>query len=90
MEIITRQAREAVVVRELSDENGLYLLESKIAGEKEGETVQYEYIRKGRFPDGNQSSGSVIHIVFYVGEVPVGGHDVANFNSETGEWVESV
>lgn len=89
MEVISHFAENTTPVRELSDEQGLYLLEMKIEGENPGETTQYEYRRKGAFPDGNRSSATVIHIVYYEGEMPVpGGHDVANFDSETGEWKE--
>ena len=88
MEVISRFAENTILTRELSDEQGLYLLEVKIEGENPSEITQYEYVRKGRFPDGNQSSGTVIHVVYYQNEVPIGGHDVANYDSETGEWKE--
>lgn len=88
MEVISRFAENTVPVRELSDEQGLYLLEVKIEGQNPGETTQYEYMRKGQFADGNQSLGTVIHVVFYEDGVPCGGNDVANYNPETGEWVE--
>lgn len=81
-----RQAEKAVVVRELSDEQGLYFLEAEVKGEKLGEITRYEYCRKGHFPDGNKSTGTVIHVVFYEGDTAVGGHNIADFNSETGEW----
>ncbi|MEK7609976.1 MAG: hypothetical protein AAB470_02560 [Patescibacteria group bacterium] len=86
LEVIARYIENATFVRELSDEQGLYLLEVKVQGEKTGETIQYEYIRKGKFPNHNESVSTVIHIVYYENEIPVGGHDVANFDSETGEW----
>lgn len=89
LEMIARIAENAVPVRELSDEQGLYLLETKIEGDTPGETTQYEYRRKGQFPNGNQSLETVIHVVFYQDEVPCGGHDLVNYNSETGEWIET-
>jgi hypothetical protein len=89
MEVVSRFAEGFVLVRELSDEQGLYLLEAKIEGEKPGETTQFEYMRKGQFPNGNQSSETVIHVVFYQDGIPCGGHDVANRDSVTGEWVET-
>jgi hypothetical protein len=85
-EAISRFAENAKLVRELYDEQGLYLLEVKIEGGAPGETAQYEYIRKGAYPDGNQSSGTVIHVVYYENEVPVGGYNVADFNYDTGSW----
>jgi len=86
MEAISRLTETSEVVRELSDEQGLYLLEAKVPGDEPGEFVQYEYIRKGRYPDGNESSATAIHIVYYEGEAPVGGHNVADYDQETGEW----
>jgi hypothetical protein len=88
MEVISRFAENSIVVRELSDEQGLYLLEVKVEGKEPGETTQYEYIRKGRYPDGNMSAATVIHIVYYQNGMPIGGHNVADYNHETGEWIE--
>jgi len=51
--------------KELNDEQGIYYLEIKIKGEKEGEVVSYEYRRKGEFPEGHKSSGTSIHIATY-------------------------
>jgi hypothetical protein len=86
LEVISSIAESAEIVRELSDEQGLYLLEAKIECDTPGETTQYEYIRKGRYPDGNQSAATVIHIVYYENEMPVGGHNVADYNYNTGKW----
>lgn len=88
MGIIARFAEKATLVRELSDEQGLYLLEAKIEDDTPGEVTQYEYMRKGQFPNNNSSAETVIHIVYYQDGVPCGGHDVASFNSETGMWVD--
>lgn len=89
MEVISRYAENAEMVRELSDEQGLYLLEVKVPGEKEGETTQYEYMRKGRFPNHNEASETALHKVYYDGEMPVGGDKVAIYNPETGEWTDA-
>ena len=53
LDIIRRFEANAKVSRELLDEKGLYLLEAQIEGPELGETVQYEYMRKGRFPNHN-------------------------------------
>ena len=89
MEAISRYAENATLVRELSDEQGLYLLDVKIEGEKPGETTQYEYMRKGRFLNQNQASETAIHKVYYEDEMPVGGEKVAVYKSESGEWEEA-
>jgi hypothetical protein len=89
LEAISRYAENAEIVRELSDENGLYLLEAKILGEKPGEITQFEYMRKGTFPNHNESVETAIHKVFYENEIPVGGESVAVFKPETGEWIHA-
>ncbi len=88
---IRRYAENVELVRELSDQQGLYLLEVKVVSEheKEGETTQLEYVRKGRFPNTITSSDTSIHKVYYKGDMPVGGDKVAAFNNETGEWVDA-
>jgi len=88
LEIISRFAENIIPVRELSDEQGLYLLEVSVPSEKVGEVTQYEYMRKGKFPNNNESLLTVIHVVYYENGIPVGGNDIANYNSETGEWEE--
>ncbi len=86
---IARHAEGAAFVRELSDEQGLYLLEVKIEGEKPGEIIQYEYMRKGRFQGVGQSSETAIHVVYYENDVPTNGQKIAIYNAESGEWVNA-
>ncbi len=86
LSVISRFAENAEFVRELSDEQGLYLLEVKVPGEKPGEITQYEYMRKGIFPNQNQSSETAIHKVYYENDTPVGGEKVAFYSLETGAW----
>lgn len=88
IEIITRYAENATLVRELSDEQGLYLLEAKIKGKKPGEIIQYQYMRRGIFPNHNEASETALHVVYYQDEMPVGGDKIAVYKSETGEWKE--
>jgi hypothetical protein len=89
LEVIARYGENAELVRELSDEQGLYLLEAKIEGKEPGEVIQYEYMRKGRFPNHNEASETALHVVYYQDEIPVGGDKVAVYNSETGEWIDA-
>ena len=90
MGIILRRAEGATLVRELYDEQGLYLLEAVIAGERPGETVMYEYMRKGRYPNHNQISQTGIHVTFYRGKDPISGKEITSINPQTGEWVDVV
>jgi len=85
LEIIKSFTENAVVIREESDEQGLYLLEANQREEKPGEYTQYQYMRKGEFKEG-QSLETVIHVVYYENDIPCGGHDVATFNPQTGTW----
>jgi len=70
-------------VRRAEDEKGLYLLDVKIAGKSEGESIGYEYMRAGRYPEG-EASETQIHIVYYKDELPVGGTSAAKYVD--GEW----
>jgi hypothetical protein len=73
---------EHETVRQLEDEQGLYLLEIKIPGE-DGDT-EYSYMRKGRYPEGKAMT-TTIHVTFFDGTgFPVGGHSIAKHRE--GEW----
>lgn len=73
---------EFEVVRTLEDENGPYLIEAETKDEA-GDTVLYTYNRAGNF--GNHfSSETVIDVVFFDGDSPVGGHPVVKYLN--GEW----
>ena len=64
------------------DEQGLYLWEVRI--KKEDGDVEYLYMRKGRFSEG-QASKTAIDVAFYdVDGKPIGGSTVARF--ENGVW----
>ncbi len=84
--ILSHLPEKATLVRELSDEQGLYLLEVEVKGEKPGETIQFEYMRKGRYPNKNEASESAIHAVYYENGTPVSGAKIAVYNYETGGW----
>ena len=83
LEIIKGFDENATIVREESDEQGLYLLEANLKGEKPGEYTQYQYMREGKFKEG-ASVETVIHVVFYEDDIPCGGHDVATCRG--GNW----
>ena len=88
IEVIRGFAENAELVRELSDEQGLYLLEAKVEGEGQGEVIQYEYMRAGRFPNHNEASETAIHIMYYENGVAQIGNKLAVYNSETQQWDE--
>jgi hypothetical protein len=71
-------------VRKLEDEQGLYLLEVVIPGEKEGEETRYEYMRKGHYKEG-ASLSTEIHVAYYENSVPVGGTSAARYFD--GKWI---
>lgn len=72
--------------RELSDGLGLYLVEVSVPGDKSGEVKLYEYKRKGEFPNNNAAAETVINVVYFENDMPVGGDSVAQFNYGTNEW----
>jgi hypothetical protein len=71
-------------VREIGDEQGPYILEIAIPGEKEGETIQYEYMRKGEYKEG-ASLSTEIYIVYYENGIPVGRTSAARLVD--GKWI---
>ncbi len=85
LEIMSRLAPEHTLVQERHDEQGLYLLDVSTAGEKPGQTVQYEYLRKGRFPK-NETAETVIQAVYYEDGIPYDGYPVAYYDHDSGEW----
>jgi len=76
------EGKDYGVGRELSDEQGLYLLEIVIP--TEDGSVEYSYMRKRRYPQG-QAAISAIHVAFYDKEgSPVGGSSIARWKNR--EW----
>lgn len=71
------------IVKSLEDAQGLYLLEVTAVDEG-GDPVHYNYMRAGKYSEGG-SLETVIDVVFFDGDTPVGGHLVAKF--ENGNWV---
>jgi len=66
------------ISRELSDSQGIYLLEIVTPGEKPGETIEYQYFRKGKFSNHIQSSETCIYKVYFEDGIPVGSETLWN------------
>ncbi len=88
MEIITRYAENATVVRELSDTQGLYLLEATVPGKELGEIIEYQYMRKGDHGNHNEARETGICVTDYKDGVPIHADMIAEYKSETGQWEE--
>ncbi|MES2315030.1 MAG: hypothetical protein V4524_03810 [Patescibacteria group bacterium] len=87
LEIMARltEGKEREVLREAHDAAGLYLLEIKVAGDKIGDSIHYEYRRKGTYPE-MSSAETAVSMEFYEGDKWIGGRNLTEFNPETGEW----
>jgi hypothetical protein len=77
----------ATILRELSDEEGIYLLEANELGEKEGESTLYLYQRIGNFGK-NAAAKTVIEKIYFKNDIPYGGDIIAEYDEATGEWIE--
>ncbi|MDB5264842.1 MAG: hypothetical protein JWN64_413 [Parcubacteria group bacterium] len=90
LDAISQYAEGFTPGRELSDEQGVYLREVEVKGEKEGEMTEYRFMRKGKYPNRNGTKNAeertLITAIFYIDGVPVGSESIAEFNEETGEW----
>ena len=75
--------KECKEIRKREDEKGVYLLEVTTPGDLEGEVVEYAYMRKGQYQEG-ESSATEIHVTHYDGDMPVSGTSAARFIN--GEW----
>ena len=86
-EVLARFAEGADFLRELSDQQGIYLREVFVPG-KDGETRVYTYQRAGTFP-GMSSAETAVNFVDLdaEGEESFAGN-IARRDSETGEWVD--
>lgn len=81
-------AENGEIVKELSDEKGLYMLYIEIKGEKPGETIQYEYDRKGVYPN-NRLLKTSIELVYYRDGMPIGGETVTVYDPDTNQWIKA-
>ncbi len=71
--------------RELSDAEGIYLLETW-GPSKEGKRVLYVFQRRGTFGP-NASQMTRIYSVDFEGDDVVGGDDIAEYYPQTKNWV---
>jgi hypothetical protein len=72
--------------RELSDEQGIYLLEINIADPETGKISEYAYHRKGAFGK-HIHSQTDISVTYYDADGMLnGGKDIANYDETTGDW----
>ena len=85
LEVISRFTENTVLVRELSDRQGLYLLETKKDGD-EGEYAEYLYLRKGKFPNGQEAEVTTITIAHCKDGIPFTGGTLADYDSQKNEW----
>ncbi len=77
---------ETSITRELSDGDGLYLLEVARPGAKEGEVDEYRYMRAGTFGR-NSTDTTHLAVVNYDSDgMPVGGYVFSELNEKTKEW----
>lgn len=76
------------IVRELYDEDGLYLLEEQVQvlGSEANEIEEYRYTSKGPDREKNPMDASRIDIVYYINDMPVGSNQLAKFNETTQAW----
>jgi hypothetical protein len=89
LEVMAQYAEGVEVKREKSDSIGLYLLEATIP-DSEGGTIEFNYMRKGQYPEG-LAQNTYIHKIFYDADgVPCGGTSVASYNETTRQWEDSV
>ena len=71
------------ILRNLSDEHGLYILEVQTIDEA-GDVVMYIYTRTGRHPEG-ESTSTRIDVAYFSDGIPVGGEMLKKF--EEGAWI---
>ncbi len=87
LEVMNRFAEGAVFTRELSDEKGLYFYEAKKDLE-EGRFIEYQYTRRGEFPNKISSSVTVVHAIHYKNDMPFWSENLAEYDEKTRQWKE--
>lgn len=80
-ELIGKEYRE---VRRIDDEKGLYLLEVEVPGESKDETIEFAYMRKGRYEGNNAITETEIHVTYFENGVPISGTSAARYVE--GRW----
>ena len=86
LEAISRFAENTTFVMELSDGNGPYRIEVEAEGEGPDETIRYEYMRKGEFPDIHSSATTVLCAEYYTNGILTYAGTVAEYHEESGGW----
>jgi len=82
------ETEPAKIRRELSDEQGLYLLELEEEGEQPGETVEHMYMRKGEHGK-NATGKTIISVTSYKDGMPTGGYTLATFDEASRIWTKT-
>ncbi len=89
MELISRGVESPErfqTLREIYDEQGLKLLDLRIEGKEQGETIEFLYTRKGMLPNNVPTGSTSIEVSYYQDGNFTGAKQVAIFNYENGEW----
>ena len=85
MEIISRLVENPTISRELSDTQGLYLLEAEINDPEKDQTIEYQYMRKG-IHGKNQARETGICMTSYIKGIPEHSEMILVYNSKNNEW----
>lgn len=79
------------VERLLEDERGVYLYEV-VAVDDKGDASLYSYRRAGEYAE-SKAANTLVDVAYFVGPIEdgmcVGGDVLANYDEETGEWVDT-
>jgi len=81
---------DANIVTERYDDAGLAVFEVEIPGGQPDETIQYEYMRKGRVEGVGGALSAKIYKMYYSDGMPIGGEEIARINPETGGWDQNL
>ena len=86
LEAIARYAQGAHVTKEINDSVGLLRLEAVIP-DRDGTLIEFFYLRKNITADPITSKSSIF-FTKSEGGIPVTGHNISDYNNETGEWMD--
>ncbi len=75
------KGKDFKLTRKLEDSKGLYVLEIKTKGEKDGEVDEYSYMRKGKYKEG-ESSMTEIYMAKYYNSIAITGESAARYIDE--------
>jgi len=80
---ISTYCENPTIIKELSDKDGIYLLETKGIRKIEKDVAEYIYQRKGDFPNGSKSSVTSIMVVPQLGWPEI----VSEYDAVTKKWI---